>query len=67
MSAWQDGFNAYCDGKFCDSNQPKQWQDGWWSALKAQAEAEFVKKAEEEAQDYEEDIEDREFFSRGQW
>jgi len=55
---WQIGFNAYCDGLCCDEHASDQWQTGWWAALSAEAESTV---------EYEEDMLDRQFWSRGEW
>lgn len=59
---WQTGFNAYCDGLYCDPAASVNWQNGWWSALAAEARASL-----EDTLEYEYDILDREFWGRGNW
>lgn len=54
------GFNAYCDGAEYKPDAPSHYLAGWWAALNAQAEAEMPS-------EYEDDMLDREFWSRGQW
>lgn len=57
QSLYWDGFNAYCAGAQLEDMQTTAEQRGWWFANKCQGEAEA----------YEDDMLDREYWSRGTW
>lgn len=71
LSPYWLGFNAYCAGAQLEDVPPQQ-RRGWWAALDAQAGAEMPVKESRidvvaEADEYADDILDREYWSKGQW
>lgn len=69
VNPWQAGFNAYCEGAQLEEMSTDTHRRGWWAALAAQAGAEMpvVVDIQAEAEEYEDDMLDREWWSRGAW
>jgi hypothetical protein len=73
---WYTGFSAYCQGAQLEDMPTVAHKRGWWAALDAQAAATMPAKTAKlpivsesliDTIEYEDDIADREYWSRGQW